>query len=844
VDPPPYVPGPLPVTAAENALWQQVHTGPPGIREQALRDLATVRGSQPPGGTEIGVRDALHSDLSQRPEVRLVSAGNSPAAQIDTDDVRRALDSFGVPVTVEAPRSGGTAGTTDGFGGTSTGARAETPHRQEPTGHGVETVSPETVSPDTISPDAGSPDAGSPGPAMSGTGSDSTSASGSPGAGPGGVPAGGTSAAPSSSTPSQGSPQTPDAARPDGDALDGRGLRDEADGAAEGKPGAVSGPANGPTGAAPLTVVVSESPPPAQGSPEAAALLDGAGADRAVVLGPPLTTDGMGRPVRAAAELTREGPGHPVEVRPLTGPTPAAPNDTGGPAGTAFPGSDVLLPLADAVGSPASAGRASRPATESDTAVDTPAPASDTGSTSDAKPFRTESAPSSADPSPTKVLPEVTPPARSDATEPDASPTVPPAAKLATLSRPWAEPATEPHLESGSSPAPLVVPPPQGGIVVRPVGVTGDAGSGPARPPGQPVVTTLTGHTVPVAQLRRWVPEAGVMPQPGRAVRTLTVSQSPAEDGTPRSEDRRTLLGQDTYRGVRTVSDPGTVDVASAPPRTVFTGPPAALPGSGTEAGADYFTAHGTPRTVTLGTDDTAHPSVKVSGVQFGEVLKSWSGDGAPDRPIVLFSCETGRQPAVAGLPVAQHVANRTGRPVYAPTTEVGTARDSDGNVRAVLTEGPDGPGRWRLFTPEPGGTDLDDLARVAGLHAGPEPADAFTRARTLQQIRTLRDTLGTDAEQRPENHELLAGLALVDNLRWLSPSTAARYGDGRMTPDLLRRMVTDWDNSAGGDAASCAPPPACAPPGAPTPRSRPCCPRRHPCSRRPPWSRRRTCAD
>lgn len=91
-DPPPYTPGPLPVTAAENALWQQVHQGPAEVREQALRDLAVVRGSQAPGSVEIGVRDGLHANLSQVPEVRVVPAGNSPAAQVDSDQVRRALE--------------------------------------------------------------------------------------------------------------------------------------------------------------------------------------------------------------------------------------------------------------------------------------------------------------------------------------------------------------------------------------------------------------------------------------------------------------------------------------------------------------------------------------------------------------------------------------------------------------------------------------------------------------------------------------------------------------------------------------------------------------------------------
>ncbi|MES4890661.1 hypothetical protein [Streptomyces sp. NPDC096012] len=402
-------------------------------------------------------------------------------------------------------------------------------------------------------------------------------------------------------------------------------------------------------------------------------------------------------------------------------------------------------------------------------------------------------------------------------------------AELATPSRPPTDVATDLHLESGDTATMSATAtdaeetgghtggagpggghgPADGGTPPPPEPGTPEAtapGSPPPAPPARivvrptagPVVTTLDGHTVPLARLRRLVPDTAVKPVPGRAVRTLTISQSAAEDGTAHGASRRALIDQDTYRGVRTTSLGPETSTAPDPSegrparRTVFTGPPAPLPGSGTEHGADYFAGHGTARTVTLGTDDAAHPTVKVSGVQLGEVLKTWTGDGDQDRPLVLFSCETGRQPEVAGLPVAQHVANRTGRPVYAPTTEVGTARDRDGDVRAVLTEGPDGPGRWRLFTPEPTGADLDALARVAGLHSGPGPADAFARARTLQQIRTLRDALGPDAEQRPENHESLAGLAYVDGLRWLSPDTAARYGDGRMTPDLLQRMTVD----------------------------------------------------
>lgn len=503
-------------------------------------------------------------------------------------------------------------------------------------------------------------------------------------------------------------------------------------------------------------------------------------------------------------------------------------------------------------------------------------------------------------------------PAHGDPVARDSTPPTSSAAdKLATLSRPWSEPATDVYLEAGDSDSagsggrapgqgtghgpgsggtppplapvtaetsptaqPVVLPPPQARIVVRPVSgaASGDTdGDGTGRPTDEPAVVTLDGITVPLAQLRRLVPDTAVQTQPGRAVRTLTISQSPAEDGTRRDAGRRALLGQDTFRGVRTVSDDGSpassprvgTDPAAATeaqqssPRTVFTGPPAPLPGADTERGADYFVTHGTPRTVTLGTDDSALPSVKMSGVQLGEVLKSWAVDGDEDRPLVLYACETGQQPQIAGLPVAQHVANRTGRQVYAPTTEVGTARGRDGEVRAVLTEGADGPGRWRLFTPEPKGADLDRAARDAGLHAGPGPADPFARARTLQQIRTLRDVLGPDAEQRPENAELLAGLAYVDGLRWLNADSAARYGDGRMTriccaawsptgtpPPVPRRPTRPPTPRSSSTPLSCARRPGSGPVRGPGPRSVTCCPRRPPSCLRPRRSRGRTCGD
>ncbi|MFI5728002.1 WXG100-like domain-containing protein [Streptomyces cyaneofuscatus] len=502
VDPPPYTPGPLPVTAAENALWQQVHQGPAEVREQALRDLAALRGSQPPGPAEIGVRDGVHERLSQLPEVRVVPSGNSPAGQVDTDEVRRALESFGTPVTVDTPilgeRPGGPAGSGTGISG------------------GVDTAeSPGTETSSGPAEQSGRRD--QPGPDGRTTAPSEVSTSGSYGdaRAPGEV---------------GGGPET-------------RGVEGDTSTTIDG-PGA---------GAPPLTVVVSEGPPPVVGSPEAAELLDGAGVDRAVVLGPPAGSDATGQPVREAVELTREGPGAPVEVRPLTGPGPAAMPDGG--ADTAFPGANVLLPVADALGvtpvlpaapppaastttsanpAPASAGSPPRSvaqggqhgdtaatvgtssneqAQETPGAPKTPETSTDTESgpadpdthattapprteaeygdigPSSVKVLSGESAPTTGDlpvpdakpsvittsstPGPdvkaplTDTAPDIKPTVTPSSSAPTITPTAPPAAsKLATDARPWAETATDLHLESGRGDADTTPPPVQ--ITVRP----------------------------------------------------------------------------------------------------------------------------------------------------------------------------------------------------------------------------------------------------------------------------------------------------------------------------------------------------------------------------------------
>ncbi|MFI0508393.1 hypothetical protein ACH3Y9_04920 [Streptomyces sp. WSLK1-5] len=241
-----------------------------------------------------------------------------------------------------------------------------------------------------------------------------------------------------------------------------------------------------------------------------------------------------------------------------------------------------------------------------------------------------------------------------------------------------------------------------------------------------------------------------------------------------------------------------TTDYADHRPRRgVLVGGPKDVPWKNRKV--SFFAAHGKPTRVELALDrphmngrphrDGAH-TVTVSGRELGRYLVRWGGLGPAGEPVVLYSCSTGASPTHGGLPVAQHVANVTGRPVYAPTTKVGTALDGSGRVRPILdVESETGEvvaGRWRLFLPEPSGTELAGLARAAGQHRGDGAPDPWVTRRTLQFVRTLRGTTGLHTGADPE---LLRGIGSLERLRWES-GTSHPYTDARMTTDLLTRIT------------------------------------------------------
>ncbi|MFC4034388.1 hypothetical protein ACFO3J_23335 [Streptomyces polygonati] len=319
---------------------------------------------------------------------------------------------------------------------------------------------------------------------------------------------------------------------------------------------------------------------------------------------------------------------------------------------------------------------------------------------------------------------------------------------------------------STTSSSPLPAAPPPTRLVTRPVDRSVDAAVG-----RENSLRTLTGTTVPDDLVAR---------QP---LRTEDGSQ---EAGRGSYRDADWAVRQGRFGAVTA----GTTYSDHRADRNALAGGPRDVPWRG--RAVTYFAGHGSATRVTLALRDGT--TAEVSGRELARYLAREAALGQPDRPVVLYSCSTGGSPVHGGLPVAQHVANLSGRTVYAPTTDAGTALDSTGRMRPVLYPDGDGkPGAWRTFTPEPAGAALDALARTAGLHESDGSADPWTANRTLQLVRTLRDTYGTGAEAAPEHTARLRGLAALDALRWNGTEGGRpRYADGRMTAELLRRMTRD----------------------------------------------------
>ncbi|MEU9453146.1 lonely Cys domain-containing protein [Streptomyces sp. NPDC048277] len=175
----------------------------------------------------------------------------------------------------------------------------------------------------------------------------------------------------------------------------------------------------------------------------------------------------------------------------------------------------------------------------------------------------------------------------------------------------------------------------------------------------------------------------------------------------------------------------------------------------------------------------------------------------APDVPIVLMSCwadapDSAEQvgfgsPApfaadrLAALSAAQRIANETGRTVFAPNRVHISWAGKSGLLMSVTGA----PGDWIEVRPEPEGSPLDGLARIAGLD-GPGIDEQDRRDTTLRLVRALRQTFGVSVEDDRDDADgtyqaLLSGLGALESMRRQHPDHS---GGGPFTLDLLERII------------------------------------------------------
>ncbi|MEV6536532.1 lonely Cys domain-containing protein, partial [Streptomyces sp. NPDC051639] len=129
--------------------------------------------------------------------------------------------------------------------------------------------------------------------------------------------------------------------------------------------------------------------------------------------------------------------------------------------------------------------------------------------------------------------------------------------------------------------------------------------------------------------------------------------------------------------------------------------------------------------------------------------------------------------------PVAQHVANETGRRVRAGTTIMGHKQTS----RVIFSDHRGRHGAVREFMPEPAGADLAERARVAGLFTRSEFLTEALRSRALRLVRALRLAFGPDVDSDPAYPELLKALGSLDRM-WDTDPRLRRFGP--FTMDLF----------------------------------------------------------
>ncbi|MFE4663695.1 hypothetical protein ACFRFC_01370 [Streptomyces sp. NPDC056734] len=227
------------------------------------------------------------------------------------------------------------------------------------------------------------------------------------------------------------------------------------------------------------------------------------------------------------------------------------------------------------------------------------------------------------------------------------------------------------------------------------------------------------------------------------------------------------------------------------PERTRFATGNRLLPWNGTDP--VFYASHGDPGALGIPQSDGSEQELDPrAGAAF---VRSLTAALRPTRPLVMLSCYSGalsgRADPLAEPPIAQHVANETGRRVWAATSSTGVHHD----ISVDIWDSVSGPGAFVDFVPDPAGANLDQLAS-GPLRMPPDVDPSVRRTYALRLSRLLRYALGTQVERDPHYQSLATGLAAVDRLRPRERS----FRDGPMTLPLLRAITAAVLGGPGAD--------------------------------------------
>ncbi|WP_211303332.1 lonely Cys domain-containing protein [Streptomyces milbemycinicus] len=289
---------------------------------------------------------------------------------------------------------------------------------------------------------------------------------------------------------------------------------------------------------------------------------------------------------------------------------------------------------------------------------------------------------------------------------------------------------------------------------------------------------------------------------PDSAVKHTTMVADGRPYGRASFNDADTRIREGTFEILPDTDEYVVLDPVTRQP----VGPPEKVPWAGRNA--HFVSTHAMPNRFKL-TDDRDR-SWSVDGDEMGGFLERRPSIRRlrPEDVVVTMSCwidaradgypevgnlsrDTAAADPLETVSAMQRVANRT-RHTHFSADRTSGFRAFRGQ-HSIITDPQLRPRRWLETRPEPYGAELDELARIAGLHQGEGRAPSEVRKVTLRLVRALRITFGVTVENDKDDpageyRRLLRGIGAVERMRRVEPGL--RGADGRFRMELLKRAA------------------------------------------------------